>query len=424
VKQTPFWVDDHPRPEGLASDLPVETDVLVVGSGLTGLSAALRLADAGSAVTVIDAGEIAGGASSVNGGMVSPDVKAGVDTVYAVYGPKIGHEMWASTVRSIDLVREYATRPGVDALIHDAGMAALGRGAKALEKFDRTVAWYKSKFGVDWHVIDAREIHTIVGGEAFNVAMFEPEGFGVHPARLAFGLASEVVGAGGILVDRCEALSMERNGTGLTVTTSKGTITAGEIVLATNGYTTRRPSRELARLVVPVGSYIVVTEPLGRDRADEIFPSGSMTYTRRRLLHYMRRTHDDRILLGGRRSLHPDLDLGESGEDLRRALVGYWPQLAEAEITHVWGGKLAVPFDLTPHIGRIDGAWYALGYAGHGVGLSCQLGHELAGMLLGEDPPSVYSQIPHNGRFYHSGGNPWFLTPASYLYRVLDKMGI
>ncbi|MGD2043560.1 MAG: FAD-binding oxidoreductase [Acidimicrobiia bacterium] len=424
MKQTPFWVDDHPRPEGLASDLPVETDVLVVGSGLTGLSAALRLADAGSAVTVIDAGEIAGGASSVNGGMVSPDVKAGVDTVYAVYGPKIGHEMWASTVRSIDLVREYATRPGVDALIHDAGMAALGRGAKALEKFDRTVAWYKSKFGVDWHVIDAREIHTIVGGEAFNVAMFEPEGFGVHPARLAFGLASEVVGAGGILVDRCEALSMERNGTGLTVTTSKGTITAGEIVLATNGYTTRRPSRELARLVVPVGSYIVVTEPLGRDRADEIFPSGSMTYTRRRLLHYMRRTHDDRILLGGRRSLHPDLDLGESGEDLRRALVGYWPQLAEAEITHVWGGKLAVPFDLTPHIGRIDGAWYALGYAGHGVGLSCQLGHELAGMLLGEDPPSVYSQIPHNGRFYHSGGNPWFLTPASYLYRVLDKMGI
>jgi glycine/D-amino acid oxidase-like deaminating enzyme len=424
VKQTPFWVDDHPRPEGLASDLPVETDVLVVGSGLTGLSAALRLADAGSAVTVIDAGEIAGGASSVNGGMVSPDVKAGVDTVYAVYGPKIGHEMWASTVRSIDLVREYATRPGVDALIHDAGMAALGRGAKALEKFDRTVAWYKSKFGVDWHVIDAREIHTIVGGEAFNVAMFEPEGFGVHPARLAFGLASEVVGAGGILVDRCEALSMERNGTGLTVTTSKGTITAGEIVLATNGYTTRRPSRELARLVVPVGSYIVVTEPLGRDRADEIFPSGSMTYTRRRLLHYMRRTHDDRILLGGRRSLHPDLDLGESGEDLRRALVGYWPQLAEAEITHVWGGKLAVPFDLTPHIGRIDGAWYALGYAGHGVGLSCQLGHELAGMLLGEDPPSVYSQIPHNGRFYHSGGNPWFLTPASYLYRVLDKIGI
>lgn len=424
MKHTPFWVDDHPRPEGLTSELPTETDVLVVGSGLTGLSAALRLAGAGQTVTVIDGAEIAGGASSINGGMVSPDVKAGVDTVYAVYGPKIGHEMWASTVRSIELVRDYATRPGIDALIHDGGMAAVGKGAQALKKADRAVAWYKAKFGVDWEVIDARDIHKIVGGDAFNVAMLEPEGFGIHPARLAFGLAGEVIRAGGVLVDHCEALSIERTGTALTVETPQGTITAGEVVLATNGYTTRRPSRELARLVVPVGSYIVVTEPLGAERAAEIFPSGAMTYTRRRLLHYMRRTHDDRILLGGRRSLHPGLDLHESAEDLRQALVGYWPQLEDVEITHVWGGKLAVPFDLTPHIGRIDGAWYALGYAGHGVGLSCQLGYELAGMLLGEDPPSVYSQIAHNGRFYHTGGNPWFLTPASYLYRALDKMGI
>jgi glycine/D-amino acid oxidase-like deaminating enzyme len=175
---------------------------------------------------------------------------------------------------------------------------------------------------------------------------------------------------------------------------------------------------------VPVGSYIIVTEPLGPDLASRIFPAEVMSYTKRRLLHYMRRTHDDRILLGGRRSLHTDLDLADSAADLREALVSYWPELAEVEITHVWGGKLAVPFDLTPHIGQIDGVWYALGYAGHGVGLSCQLGHELAGMLLGEDPPSVYSRIEHNGRFYYNGTRPWFLTPASQLYRTLDRLGV
>jgi glycine/D-amino acid oxidase-like deaminating enzyme len=149
-----------------------------------------------------------------------------------------------------------------------------------------------------------------------------------------------------------------------------------------------------------------------------------MTYTKKRLLHYMRRTHDDRILVGGRRSLHTDLDLEESAGDLRAAMVGYWPELEDVAISHVWGGKLGIPFDLTPHIGRIDGAWYAMGYAGHGVGLSCQLGYELSGMLLGEDPPSVYSQIPHNGRFYYGGRRQWFLTPASYLFRVLDKVGM
>jgi glycine/D-amino acid oxidase-like deaminating enzyme len=137
---------------------------------------------------------------------------------------------------------------------------------------------------------------------------------------------------------------------------------------------------------VAVGSYIVVTEPLGPDIAGRIFPNGAKTYTRKRLLHYMRRSHDDRILLGGRRSLHPDLNLEQTASDLRSALIGYWPELADATISHVWGGKLAVPFDLTPHIGRIDGVWYALSYAGHGVGLSCQLGYELAGTLFDEDP--------------------------------------
>jgi glycine/D-amino acid oxidase-like deaminating enzyme len=424
VKQTPFWVEDHPRPEGLTSDLPAETDYLIVGSGLTGLSAGLRLAGAGQTVTVIDSGDIAGGASAINGGMVSPDVKAGVDSVFATYGPKIGHEMWASTVRSIELVRDYATRTGVDALIHDGGMAALGSGAKQLKAFDRHVAWYREKFGVDWKVLDARDIGTVVGGDYFNVAMYEPEGFGVQPARLSFGLAGEVKRAGAVLVDHCEAMSWETGAGGFLVETTRGKIRAGEVVLATNGYTTRRPTRELARLVVPIGSYIIVTEPLGREAADAVFPGGAMTYTKRRLLNYMRRTHDDRILLGGRRSLHTGLDLVESAEDLRRALVRYWPQLEDVAVTHVWGGKLGIPFDLTPHIGRVDGAWYALGYAGHGVGLSCQLGYELAGMLLGEDPPSVYSQIVHSGRFYYTGDKAWFLTPASYLYRSLDKLGV
>jgi glycine/D-amino acid oxidase-like deaminating enzyme len=126
VKHIPFWVDDHPRPEGLVGDLPSETDYLVVGSGLTGLSASLRLAGAGKTVTVIEAGEIAGGASSVNGGMVSADVKAGAEAVFSAHGPEIGKEMWASTVRSIELVRDYATRPGIDALIHDA-LVSTGR---------------------------------------------------------------------------------------------------------------------------------------------------------------------------------------------------------------------------------------------------------------------------------------------------------
>jgi glycine/D-amino acid oxidase-like deaminating enzyme len=219
----------------------------------------------------------------------------------------------------------------------------------------------------------------------------------------------------GCLVER-----IERGTAGFHVSTTQGAIKAGDVVLATNGYTTDRPSAELARRVVPVGSYIIVTEPLG-DKAAAIFPGGAMTYTKKRLLNYMRRTPDDRILIGGRRNLHPGLDLIESGADLRRQLLDFFPELEDAPISHVWGGKLAVPFDLVPHMGQIDGAWYALGYAGHGVGLATLLGHELAGMLLGEDPPSVFTRVPHPTRIYYRG-NPWFLTPASILYRALDRL--
>ena len=424
MKTVPFWVDDYPRPDGLTSELPAQADYLIVGSGLTGLSAALRLSQAGESVVVIDAGEIAGGASSINGGMVSPDVKAGVDTVHAIYGPNVAAEMWASTVRSVEIVEELSRREGIDALIHHGGMAALGRGAKALREFDRTVDWYKKRFAVDWHVVDARNIGEIVGGDHFNVAIFEPEGFGIHPARFAFGMAAAVARAGAILVADCEALSMTKLTAGLRVETTRGTVEAGDVILATNGYTTRRPSKELARLIVPVGSYIIATEPLGKERAERIFPGGAMSYSRKRLLNYMRRSPDDRILIGGRRNLRPGLDLEASARDLRASLITFWPELEDVEITHVWGGRLAVPFDLIPHIGRIDGAWYANGYAGHGVGLSTQLGHELAGMLLGEDPPSIYSLIPHKGRFYYWGRNAWFLTPASLMYRALDRIGV
>ena len=424
MKTTPFWVDDHPRPEGLTGELPTETEYLIIGSGLTGLTTALRLSVGGNDVVVVDSGEIAGGASSINAGMVSPNIRAGVDTIYAIYGPRIGHEIWNSTVAAVDLVRDVASRPGVSAITHDAGTATFGRGSKQLKAFDREVSWYHSKFDVDMKVVDARDIATVVGGNTFNIALLDPKGFGVHPARLSFGLAREVKREGVVLVDRCEATGYETSSDGHTVTTSRGSIRARHVIIATNGHTTPKLSPELSRLIVPTGSYTIVTEPVGAELAAGVLPTGVMANTRSRLPKYIRRTHDDRILIGGQHSLKPGLEPAEAAMSLRTDLIGMWPDLADYEVTHSWGGLLGTTFDLTPHIGRIDGAWYAAGYSGHGVALACQLGHELAGMLLGEDPPSVFSSIPHNGRFYYNGRSAWFLRPVTAVYRAMDRLGV
>jgi glycine/D-amino acid oxidase-like deaminating enzyme len=420
VKQTPFWVEEHPRPENITSDLPGDADVMIVGSGLTGLTAALRLARGGKSVVVVDSGEIASGASSINGGMVSPDIKAGIKSIFDQHGPELGREMWQATVRSVDIVSDLAATESIDAKIMRGGMAALGIGPDAQARFEQSVSWYREHVGVDWEVLGPARVGEVIGSGPFTTAIFEPEGFGIQPARFVFGIATRAAAAGARLVPHCEAASFHREGPGFRVVTSKGSVKAGEIVLATNGYTTDRPSAELARRIVPVGSYIVVTEPIGA-RATEIFPGGAMTYTKKRLLNYMRRTPDGRIMIGGRRNLHTGLDLEESATALRNQLIGYFPQLGDVPLTHVWGGKLAVPFDLVPHMGQVDGAWYALGYAGHGVGLSTLMGHDLAGMLLGEAPPSVFTKVPHPTRFYYRG-NPWFLTPASILYRTLDRL--
>jgi len=420
VKQTPFWVEEHPRPENITSDLPGDADVMIVGSGLTGLTAALRLARGGKSVVVVDSGEIASGASSINGGMVSPDIKAGIKFIFDQHGPELGREMWQATVRSVDIVSDLAATESIDAKIMRGGMAALGMGPDAQARFEQSVSWYREHVGVDWEVLGPARVGEVIGSGPFTTAIFEPEGFGIQPARFVFGIATRAAAAGARLVPHCEAASFHREGPGFRVVTSKGSVKAGEIVLASNGYTTDRPSAELARRIVPVGSYIVVTEPIG-DRASEIFPGGAMTYTKKRLLNYMRRTPDGRIMIGGRRNLHTGLDLEESATALRSQLIGYFPQLGDVPLTHVWGGKLAVPFDLVPHMGQVDGAWYALGYAGHGVGLSTLMGHDLAGMLLDEAPPSVFTKVPHPTRFYYRG-NPWFLTPASILYRTLDRL--
>jgi glycine/D-amino acid oxidase-like deaminating enzyme len=423
VIHRPFWVDDHPRASGFGnSPLPAEIDYLVVGSGLTGLSAGMRLVESGKSVAVVDSGEIAGGASSINGGMVSPDVKAGMRAVEQGHGRQLADEVWRASVRSIEIVLELCDKYGIDAQVNQSGIAALGLDQRDARRFAETVSWYRDRFGVEWEVLGSDRVQEIAGSDSFTSALFEPEGYGIHPARFSFGLAQALLDGGGLLVAGCPVDAIERAGPGFEATTSKGTVKAGGVIVATNGYTTHRPLPELRNRIVSVGSYIIVTDPLEGDLAASVFPANAMTYTKRRLLHYMRRTPDDRVLIGGRRNLKTDLPLEESGADLRSSLVRYFPQLADVPISHVWGGKLGVPFDLIPHIGNIEGVWYAMGYAGHGVGLSTLLGHDLAGMLVGEEQTSPFARIPHDGRFYYRG-KPWFLNPASVLYRTLDRVG-
>ncbi len=419
----PFWTQDYPRPTDLpVAGLPATTDVLIVGSGVTGLSAARRLAGAGAEATVVDAGPVGAGASTVNGGMVIYGLKVGTKTLLHRYGSELGRELWEASLRSVDVVEEIVAAEGIQCSFSRPGSAELGSTARDWVALEAETAWMQAELGFHLELIpQARLRSEVVGSDRFVVAAVDSVSAGLHPARYTYGLASALGGAAVRLVENAEVVRVEAGGGSYRVGTTRGEVSAGQVLIATNGYTGPVLPR-LRRGVVPVGSYVVVTDPLRPDVAERLIPGNRMLWTSRRLLNYFRRTPDDRLLLGGRQNLRTDLDLHRSARELRRRVVEIFPELEEVRFAHSWTGRLGVTFDLMPHIGRLGGMWYALGYSGHGVGIGTYLGNEVAGLMSGELERSPFADISHPTRWYYRR-RPWFLPIAAWWYRLLDAIG-
>jgi len=421
IHPEPFWLDDAPL---LHHDveLPPQTDVAIIGAGFTGLNAAREIASAGKSVVVIDAGAVGAGASSVNGGMVNYGLKASTSKVYKRYGPELGRELWDASLASINLVEQLVRDENIECGFARSGAAELGFNTKDLEELRGDQSWMLQNVGFKTDLFGPEDMPAVVGSESFHCAMVDQVGAGLQPSKYVQGLAGAAERRGATIVGEARVLSVSRNTSGFQLLTEKGKISSGEVLYATNGYTERRPSPMLRRRVIPIGSYVVVTEPLPADLAERLVPRNRMLWTSRRLINYFRRTPDDRILMGGRNNISTDLDLVESAGILRNTTIEIFPELRDFEFTHSWGGKLGVTFDLMPHIGRIDGAWYALGYGGHGVGIATYVGTEVGRLIGGKLDRSPFAEIPHPTRPYYRD-TPWFLPMAARWYRMLDAIG-
>ena len=193
---------------------------------------------------------------------------------------------------------------------------------------------------------------------------------------------------------------------------------AKDVVIATNGYTDMLIPK-LKPKVFPVGSYIIVSEPLPKDLQDKLSPKRRMFYDSKNFLNYFRLTPDGRMLWGGRNDLSTNLDLNESASILTKQVCTVFPELNDVKFTHSWTGKLGITFDLMPHIGQINGIYYALGYGGHGLSIATYLGTELGLLMSGQKDRSPYEEISHQTMFFYKK-NPWFLPFAAKYYRFLD----
>lgn len=426
MRQQPFWTDDVSPPTTLSVPQPARVDIAIIGGGYTGLHAAHILATHGATVAVLEAHTVGWGASSRNGGMVNPGLKLTAPELFRHYGTDRGRKLWCWSLDAIDFVEQFIQREGIACDFVRHGQVVLAHKPRHFTAMREEVAWHVKHLGdTTPQIVGPADLSSEIGSPAYFGGIFDARAAGLHPAKYVFGLAKATSQAGAQIVENAPVHSVRRQGSGYELTTALGVMTAGDLLLATNGYT-KNLIPAARRGIFSGGSYIITTEPLAPDVQTSVSPRGRMFYDSKHFLNYFRLTPDGRMLFGGRHNLSTDLPLDQSAVELRRRMVEVFPQLAGAAISHSWTGKLGLTFDLMPHAGRLQngpqpGIFYAYGYGGHGVAIASYLGHQMGRMLAGLSTDNPILEIPHS-RYFFTPYEKYYLPLVSAWFRFLDRI--
>jgi glycine/D-amino acid oxidase-like deaminating enzyme len=424
--QDNYWMTTVSMPSGTAGELPPRADIVVIGAGFTGFSAARALAKRGVNVVVLEANTIGWGASSRNGGMVLTGLKLSPEILSKRYGMELTRRMYAASLESIDLVEALVRDEGIDCNFSRCGHLEVACKPSHFDCYARSVDLIAKEFNHQLRVISRDDLASEIGSGIYFGGIMDETSVGVNPARYVAGLGAAALRAGAEIYENVRVQSITRktqNGGGkFEVKTTRGVISATSVMVATSGYTSAA-TPGLQKKVIPIGSFIITTKALSESLAHELSPRNRMIYDSKHYLHYYRLTPDKRVLFGGRAAFFPETSntIRRSAEILRREMIEVFPQLRDSKIEYAWGGTLDFCFDTMPHAGEFEGLHYALGYAGHGVAMATYLGQKMAEKICGDQVDIPYASIPFPGAplgLYN--GKPWFLPFAGAYYKVLD----
>ncbi len=427
LQEQNYWLTTAEFPKLDASrPIPEVVDVAVIGSGFTGLSAARTLAKRGAKVAVLEAETIGWGASSRNGGMVLTGMKLGVNKLISMYGRERTQRMYAASLVSMDCVEQIVREEKIDCDFVRCGHLEVACKQKHFDDYARQAEVIAREFQHTLRVVQRHELGAEIGSTIYYGGMVDEVSAGANPARYVAGLACAAMKAGAEIFEHARVEAIQRDSrqgnSAWKLTTSHGPVWAQEVFVGTSGYT-GKATPGLRRKLIPIGSFIITTEVLPEALARELSPRNRMIYDSKNYLYYYRLTPDRRMLFGGRAAFFPETDqtVRQSAEILRRGMIEVYPQLSDAKIDYVWGGTLDFAFDIMPHAGQLDGMYFAVGYAGHGVAMATYQGQKIAELMAGEKPENPFVGIPFPGAplgLYN--GRPWFLPFAGAWYKFLD----
>ena len=412
----PYWWDDITWPK-LSGDLPEKVDLLVIGAGYTGLSAAIAAHDAGASVAVIDAGVPGQGASTRNGGMVGAHPRLSWEDLAATYDADTADAIFAESGEALAWVRTLIERENLTCDFENAGRIQLAYTKRQFDGQRILAARVGEKSSVECRLVEKADLGAEIETPLYKGGLLFPEHGALHPGKYYLGFLNAALGRGIPVLPNCPAQTVARLDAGRNIATPLGRVEADKIVLATNGYT-RAPFNWFTRRVFPLPSFLIATEPLSSNVIGALAPGRRMMVeTRARHSYYRVSPDGSRIIFGGRAAM-VDTNLRTAGRRLHDTMCEIWPSLKDTRISHVWTGNTGFAFSQMPHVGEKDGVHYAMGYSGSGTVMAPYLGAKAALMALGlPEGKTAYSRTALQSRWFHPFPKPYFMQGAEVWFK-------
>jgi glycine/D-amino acid oxidase-like deaminating enzyme len=422
---TPWWWDGFRPPAEPPTDLPAHVGTLIVGAGYAGVSCALRLAEAGEEVLVLEAGALGEGASTRSGGQISGGVNVGKGSIGKPVAPNRKAALLRDAASGFDLFETLLERHQIRCGYHRSGrINGLWSPAHA-PAWEARLAELNQHARSEARMIGRDEAAAELGSDFYHGGVVIGRAGHIQPAEYFGGLLAAAQRAGARLHGATPVQRVERIAGGFRAVTPRGTVTADRVVFTTNAYTgsiSRGLAPDIRRGLVPVVTHMIATEAMSEDLAATVLPTNRCVSETRRVISHYRKSPDGRhLLFGGRATFFP---MGERrvAELLREAMVARFPQMKGVRIARAWGGRVAMTMDRLPHIGGGEGRYFAAGCQGSGVTMMTYLGHSLAEKILANEPGPVnaydHGLPPHHPLY---DGTPWFMPALGTWFQFQDR---